>query len=235
MVDGRKDTKAGDRVAHDAEIEVLGPDCPFVSRGGLKLEGALDAFGIDPTGWNALDIGASTGGFTDCLLKCGAGHVTALDCGKGLIDWSLRNDPRVTVLENINARTMPDDVAPGPFDGIVIDVSFISLKLVFPNIPNRLVPNGVLLALIKPQFEAGRGKAPGGVVRDPEVIRNVLKSFTSPDIFNSPDPPGLIGFAPSPIPGKQGNREIFGCWRNGRPHPDPQNALKLADAPLHSK
>ncbi len=218
LVDGRPGVKAGERVSPDCKIELIKPDCPYVSRGGLKLDGALNDFGIDPDGWNALDIGASTGGFTDCLLKRGAEHVTALDVGRGLIDWSLRNDPRVTVIEKINARNLEPDLAPGPFDGIVIDVSFISLKLIFPKLPQRLKPDGIILALIKPQFEAGKGKAPGGVIRDPDIWREVLESFTpsaAPDIFKSIDPPGLLGFSASPITGREGNREFFGYWKNG--------------------
>ncbi len=234
IVDGRSGVKAGERVIPDADIEVLEPDCPYVSRGGLKLEGALDAFKIDPTGWNALDIGASTGGFTDCLLKKGAAHVIALDVGKGLIAWSIRTDPRVTVVENANARKLAPDQVPGPFDGIVIDVSFISLKLIFPNLPSRMKPHGVLLALIKPQFEAGKGKAPGGVVSDANVWRDVLESFTSPDIFASPHHPNLAGFTSSPIHGREGNREFFGLWKNGiDPLPETEITLTINNALMH--
>ncbi len=215
LVNGRRDLKAGDRVSDDVKVELLEPDCPYVSRGGLKLEGALDALNIDPSGWTALDIGASTGGFTDCLLKRGADHVTALDVGKGLIAWSLRTDDRVTVIENVNARNLALDQAPGPFDIIVIDVSFISLKLIFPNLPSRLKSSGLILALIKPQFEAGKGKAPGGIVVDPTVWREVLESFTSTDIFRCDNPPALLGFTSSPILGRKGNREFFGLWQLG--------------------
>jgi 23S rRNA (cytidine1920-2'-O)/16S rRNA (cytidine1409-2'-O)-methyltransferase len=215
IVDGRTDIKAGERVSPDAEIELLEPDCPYVSRGGVKLEGALGFFEIDPTGLHVLDIGASTGGFTDCLLKRGADHVTALDVGKGLLAWSLRTDSRVTVIENVNARNLSTDQVPGPFDLIVIDVSFISLKLIFPNLPPRLKPDGILLALIKPQFEAGKGKAPGGVVRDTTIWLGVLESFTSGEIFGGQSPPGLEGFSVSPITGREGNREFFGLWKNG--------------------
>lgn len=220
-VDGRRDVKAGDRVSPDASIEVLEGECPYVSRGGTKMEAALDAFGIDPAGWTVLDIGASTGGFTDCLLKRGAARVTALDVGKGLIAWSLRTDPRVEVIENTNARTLTPDRVPGPFDMIVIDVSFISLKLIFPLLPSRMKPDGTLLALIKPQFEAGKGAAPGGVVRDRGIWRDVLRSFTSSEIFKSSHAPTasqlpeLIELIASPIPGREGNREFFGCWRLG--------------------
>ncbi len=214
LVNGQKGTKAGERVPIDVEIKLLKPDCPWVSRGGTKLEGALDHFGLDPSGWDVLDIGASTGGFTDCLLKKGASHVTALDVGRGLIDWGLRTDPRVTVVEKLNARHLDQEV-PGPFDCIVIDVSFISLKLIFPKLVQRLKPDGILLALIKPQFEAGKGKAPGGVIVDPEIWREVLEEFVPRDIFKSDNPPGLAGFCVSPITGKEGNREFFGLWRMG--------------------
>lgn len=215
LVNGNKNVKAGEKVPFDVEIALLKPDCPYVSRGGLKLDGALDHFNIDPSSLSVLDIGASTGGFTDCLLKRGASHVTALDVGKGLIAWKLRTSPSVTLIENLNARLLQPDDAPGPFDLIVIDVSFISLKLIFPHLPSRLKPDGILLALIKPQFEAGRGKAPGGVISDPATWRDVLDSFTNPDIFsnNVKNPPGLAGFCLSPITGKQGNREFFGLWK----------------------
>lgn len=216
-ISGRLNLKSGDRFPEDVEIEVLVADMPYVSRGGLKLEGALDYFKIDPSGWDALDIGASTGGFTDCLLKRGTKSVTALDVGRGLIAWSLRSDPRVTVLENINARNLAEEQAPGPFDLIVIDVSFISLKLIFPNLPARLKSGGILLALIKPQFEAGKGKAPGGVVRDPEVWSDVLKSFESGEIFREGERMELVGFTESVIEGREGNKEFFGLWRKQHP------------------
>lgn len=228
-VDGRTDVKAGNRVGSDVEIELIEPDCPYVSRGGLKLEGALDFFKLDVSGWNALDIGASTGGFTDCLLKKGAERVTSLDVGKGLIAWSLRTDDRVTLLEKINARNLAPDQAPGPFDIIVIDVSFISMKLIFPNLPIRLKPEGVLLALIKPQFEAGKGKAPGGIVRDPEIRRDVLRSFIPKEIFKCENPPGLQGFALSPIEGRKGNREFFGLWKVGVAVPDEKEVALWID------
>ncbi len=215
IVEGKNNPKAGDRILPDTKIEIIEPDCAYVSRGGLKLEGALDHFEIDSTGWNALDIGASTGGFTDCLLKRGALHVTALDVGRGLIDWSLRTDDRVTVIEKVNARNLEPDQAPGQFDLAVVDVSFISLKLIFPKIPERLKQDGVLLSLIKPQFEAGKGKAPKGVVKDPDTWREVLKSFISPGIFENEKPPGLRSFSISPITGKEGNVEFFGMWQMG--------------------
>lgn len=215
IVDSKNNPKAGDRVLPDITIEINAPDCPYVSRGGLKLEGAFDHFEIDPTGWDALDIGASTGGFTDCLLKRGGSHVTALDVGRGLIDWSLRTNDRVTVIEKVNARNLEPGQVQGPFDLVVVDVSFISLKLIFPKIPERLKQDGILLSLIKPQFEAGKGKAPKGVVKDPDIWREVLKSFILPEIFEFEKPPGLRGFSISPITGKEGNVEFFGMWQMG--------------------
>jgi len=217
LVNGNPGVKAGEKITADAEIEILGDDCPYVSRGGLKMESALDEFQIDPSGWEVLDIGASTGGFTDCLLQKGAAHVTALDVGRGQIAWSLRTDERVTVLENINARSLTPEQVPGPYDLIVLDVSFISLKLIFPNLPERLKPSGLVLALIKPQFEAGKGKAPGGVVKDPDVWREVLEDFATDDKL---DGMGLMGFSLSGTAGREGNREFFGLWKKGIESPE---------------
>jgi len=214
-IDGFSNLKAGDRVPVDVKVNVKETDCPYVSRGGLKLEGALDHLKIDPTGMNVLDIGASTGGFTDCLLKKGAKHVTALDVGRGLIAWSLRNHPSVSLIERTNARSMTPEIAPGPFDLIVIDVSFISLKLIFPNLPDRMSDGSILLALIKPQFEAGRDKVVKGFVKDPETWREILESFITPEIFKSELAPGLAGFTRSTIKGKDGNVEFFGMWVMG--------------------
>jgi 23S rRNA (cytidine1920-2'-O)/16S rRNA (cytidine1409-2'-O)-methyltransferase len=214
-VEGRGDVKSGDKFQENVGIELLEPEHPYVSRGGVKLAGALDHFKIDPRGWEALDIGASTGGFTDCLLQRGAKHVTALDVGKGLLAWSIRTDSRVTVIENANARNLADDQASGPFDGIVIDVSFISLKLIFPLLPRRLKAEGVLLALIKPQFEAGRGKVPGGVVKDPGVWEEVLESFKAGEIFGKEGRMGLQGLSESVIAGREGNKEFWGLWKKG--------------------
>ena len=227
IVEGSPNPKAGDRVNPDIKIKLKEPDIPYVSRGGLKLEKALDHFLIDPTGFDALDIGASTGGFTDCLLKRGAKHVTALDVGKGLIDWSLRTDDCVTVVENVNARHLEPGQFPGPFDIIVIDVSFISLRLIFPILPLRLKQDGFLLALIKPQFEAGKGMAPKGIVSDPAIWSNVLTGFISPEIFKSENPPALSGFSTSTIEGKSGNREFFGLWKMG--------GDAIADSEAHSQ
>jgi len=215
LVDGKPGVKAGERVSVDCEIRVTEPDCAYVSRGGTKLEGALDHFGLEVSGLDVLDVGSSTGGFTDCALKRDAKRVTSLDVGKGIIAWSLRTDDRVDLIEGVNARNMGDDIAPGPYDLIVMDVSFISIRLILPNLVKRLKPDGHLLSLIKPQFEAGKGMAPGGIVSDPDTWRDVLETFMDDEIFGVDDPPGLVGFTASPITGKGGNREFFGYWRMG--------------------
>jgi 23S rRNA (cytidine1920-2'-O)/16S rRNA (cytidine1409-2'-O)-methyltransferase len=209
-VDGRPATKAGTPVAPDAEISLLVPDHPYVGRGGVKLEHALQVFGIDPTEWLALDIGASTGGFTDVLLRRGASRVVALDVGHGQLDWSLRSDPRVTVLERVNARVLTADQLPGDarrFDIVTIDVSFISLRQVLPAIPPLLSPGAHVVALVKPQFEAGRAEVgKGGIVRDDEVRVRVVEEVTAAALAL-----GLTraGMTESPITGMEGNREYL--------------------------
>jgi 23S rRNA (cytidine1920-2'-O)/16S rRNA (cytidine1409-2'-O)-methyltransferase len=166
-VDGEVADKAGRAVATDAAIEVVAPDHPWVSRGGVKLAAALDAFGVSPAGKRCLDVGASTGGFTHVLLERGAAQVVALDVGRGQLDWTLRNDPRVVVVEGINARNLAPGELDGPFAVVTVDVSFISLRLVLPALLPHLAAGGDLVALVKPQFEAGRGEVgKGGVVRD---------------------------------------------------------------------
>jgi 23S rRNA (cytidine1920-2'-O)/16S rRNA (cytidine1409-2'-O)-methyltransferase len=203
-------TKAGTPVAADAVIDLLQPDHPYVSRGGVKLAHALDAFGIDPVGSTALDVGASTGGFTDVLLRRGARHVVALDVGYGQIDWSLRIDPRVTVLERVNARAVTADRLPVDFrvfDLVTMDLSFISLKQVLPAVTPLLKPGGSLVALVKPQFEAGRREVgKGGLVSDPAVQARVVE-----DVAGAADTLGLsrVATIESPITGAEGNREFF--------------------------
>ena len=206
-VGGAPANKPGQNVKQDAEITVDGPDHPYVSRGGVKLAGALDQFSLEPGGLKCLDVGASTGGFTDCLLQRGAVFVTAVDVGYGQMAWKLRQDERVEVIERTNARNMDADVAPGPFDLIVIDVSFISLTLVLPNLTARLAPGGVVLCMVKPQFEAGREHVgAGGVVRDEEVRREAVDK-----VAHCLEGLGLLvrGRAQSPIKGPKGNVEIF--------------------------
>lgn len=206
-VNGQAVTKSGAAVPDGAEVAVAEPDHPYVSRGGLKLAGALDEFELDPAGLVCLDVGASTGGFTDCLLQRHAARVTAVDVGYGQFDWKLRNDERVEVHERINARHMPEDIAPGPFDLIVMDVSFISLTLVIPNLVQRLGPGGRILCLVKPQFEAGREQVgKGGVVRDPAVRRQTVdkirQHLAGLDL-------AVLGDCASPIAGPAGNKEFF--------------------------
>ena len=177
-VNNQKADKPGASFAPDVELSLRGNACPYVSRGGLKLEKALKDFGLNPAGYVCSDSGASTGGFTDCLLQHGAAKVFAIDVGYGQLAWSLRSDPRVVTMERTNIRYVtPEDLAE-PLDLSVVDVSFISLRLVLPAIRALLKPTGQVLCLIKPQFEAGKEKVgKKGVVRDPEVHRQVLDGF----------------------------------------------------------
>jgi len=182
-VNGQPAAKAGTPVPLDADVTLTAPDHPYVGRGGLKLAHALDLFGIEVAGRMALDIGASTGGFTDVLLQRGAARVVALDVGHGQLDWKLRNDPRVTVLERINARTLapadlPHDLR--AFDIITIDVSFISLRFILPVLPPLMRDGADVVALVKPQFEAGRAEVRrGGIVRDEQVQLRVVEEVAA--------------------------------------------------------
>jgi 23S rRNA (cytidine1920-2'-O)/16S rRNA (cytidine1409-2'-O)-methyltransferase len=209
-VEGAPAAKAGHLVNEGAAVSLDAPDHPYVSRGGVKLAHALDAFAIPVRERLALDIGASTGGFTDVLLKAGAARVVALDVGHGQIDWTLRNDPRVLVLERVNARTLtPDRLPPGlrEFDLVTIDVSFISLRLILPVVPPLLRPGADVVTLVKPQFEAGRHEVGrGGLVRDTRVHARVVA-----EIVEAADRVGLARVADtaSPLPGVEGNREYF--------------------------
>lgn len=206
-VDGRPGGKPGTLVAEDARVELVARDHPFVGRGGVKLEGALGLFGIDVADRTALDVGASTGGFTDCLLRRGARRVYALDVGRGLLDWSLRNDPRVVVLEGRNARYLAPGDLPEPIDLAVVDVSFISLGLVLAPLPAVLHPRGEVVALVKPQFEVGKGRVgPGGIVREPALHLEALRSAAG-----AAAAAGLHvrDACRSPIAGAEGNREFF--------------------------
>jgi len=210
QVDGQAATKAGTLVPEGSTVTLSVPDHPYVSRGGMKLAAALDAFGIDVAGRLALDIGASTGGFTDVLIQRGATKVVALDVGYGQLDWKLRTDSRVTVLERINARTLSADQLPDDtrlFGIITADVSFISLRLILPSIPPLLAPGGDVVVLVKPQFEAGRDEiGKGGIVRDAEVHARVVEEVTA-----AADTLGLerAGLIESPIAGMEGNREFL--------------------------
>jgi len=211
-VNGRALTKPGTAVPLDAFVEIERPR-PYVSRGGEKLEAALDAFGIDPAGLHALDIGASTGGFTDCLLQRGAASVVAVDVGYGQIDLRLREDRRVQVVERTNFRTLPDDAFPDGFDLIVADASFISLRTILRRAVTYLRAGGTIVALLKPQFEAGRERlGGGGVVRDPLTHRDVLREFrdAAPELGV-----GLVAAIVSPLRGPAGNVEFLLQLRRG--------------------
>ena len=206
VVDGRVETKAGTAVDGDATVTLRTPDHPYVGRGGLKLAHALDAFGIDVTGRTALDVGASTGGFTDVLLQRGAARVFALDVGHGQIDWKLRTDPRVLVIEGFNARHLTAGDLPAAVDLAVIDVSFISLRQILPPVATVLRAPADVVALVKPQFEAGRVEAGRGVVRDPIVHTRVVN-----EVIASAAAIGLahVATTESPITGQKGNREFL--------------------------
>jgi 23S rRNA (cytidine1920-2'-O)/16S rRNA (cytidine1409-2'-O)-methyltransferase len=215
-VNGEVVSKAGHPVAADADVTLIEPAHPYVGRGGVKLAHALDVFGIDPAGRAALDVGASTGGFTDVLLRRGAAHVVALDVGHGQLDWTLRNDPRVTVMERVNARGLTADQLPGEwraFQMITMDLSFISVRQVLPAVAPLLVPDGDLVVLVKPQFEAGRGEVgKGGIVHDVAIHGRVLGEATG-----AADALGLtrVALTESPITGAEGNREFFLHLRHG--------------------
>jgi 23S rRNA (cytidine1920-2'-O)/16S rRNA (cytidine1409-2'-O)-methyltransferase len=189
----------------------LKPTRKYVSRGALKLEPALDHFHVDLEGKTALDIGASTGGFTDCMLQRGAQKVYAVDVGYGQLDWKLRNDPRVIVLEKINARFLTHDQIQELADICVIDVSFISLSLILPNAIALLKPEGIILALIKPQFELQRSEVgKGGIVRDPRLHQKAQDKIVT---FVNDLGHVLVGIAPAAIKGADGNQEFFACIR----------------------
>lgn len=208
FVDGQKCDKAGTSVDEEAQIEVRGNHCPFVSRGGLKLEKALRDFGVDPTGYVCSDSGASTGGFTDCLLQKGAKKVFAIDVGYGQLAWSIRTDPRVVCMERTNIRYVTPEDLGEPLDLSVVDVSFISLKIVLPAIRNLLKPTGQVLCLIKPQFEAGKDKVgKKGVVRDPAIHAEVLENFVA---LAHELGMTLRNLTFSPVKGPEGNIEFLG-------------------------
>lgn len=206
-VDGKLADKAGMSVDRDAEITVKENLCPYVSRGGLKLEKALQLYGFSLEGAKCVDIGASTGGFTDCMLQKGASRVYCIDVGYGQLDWKLRNDERVVNMEKCNVRYLDVDTIGRDVDFISIDVSFISLKLVFPVAAQLLGENGSLVCLVKPQFEAGReqvGKK--GIVRDPDVHRQVLSNVTEYGLANGLH---VHGMTFSPVTGTKGNIEYL--------------------------
>ena len=211
-VDGRVVDKAGTKISAESEILVTGRD-RYVGRGGHKLEGALAGFGIDPTGKDCLDLGSSTGGFTDCLLQHWAGHVTAVDVGRGQLAWSLRQDPRVEVREGINARYLTSSDFPRRFDLIVGDLSFISLTKILPAAFELLQPEGVMIVLIKPQFELSPSEVgKGGIVRDPAARQKAVESIRSWVVGHGQRFDGVIE---SPLPGTTGNIEFLALLRRG--------------------
>lgn len=206
MVNGARVEKPGTPVPVSAKVSVKKPS-PYVSRGGLKLAAALDHFSIQVKGRTILDIGASTGGFTDCLLQRGAGKVIAVDVGYGQIHWSLRQNPKVKILEKKNARYLTPDDLNEPVHGAVMDVSFISLKLIVPPVSKLLLDTSFIVSLVKPQFEVGRDQVgKGGVVRDPSLHKEVVSSLSR---FFEKQGWNVIGHIPSPILGPKGNREFL--------------------------
>ncbi len=206
-VAGQKADKPGTSFEETVDIEVRGAACPYVSRGGLKLEKALRDFGVDPTGYVCSDSGASTGGFTDCLLQQGAKKVFAIDVGYGQLDWKIRSDPRVVVMERTNVRYVTPEQLGEPLDLSVIDVSFISLRIVLPVIKTFLKENGQVLCLIKPQFEAGRDKVgKKGVVREAQTHIEVLDDFVA---LTRELEFTILGLTFSPVKGPEGNIEFL--------------------------
>ena len=228
-VDGVPARKAGQEIAETSEIVVVGSAIPFVSRGGLKLDKSLRVFPISLTGRVCADIGASTGGFTDVMLQTGASRVYAIDVGYGQLDWSLRNDPRVTVMERTNARNMTPEWFSEPISFASIDVSFISLRLILPPLFHCLSEDGEVVALIKPQFEAGRGEVgKNGVVRDQAVHSRVCREIMS---FASNLGFSVKGLSFSPITGPKGNMEFLLYMQKCSPKnvPELPDFGKLAD------
>jgi 23S rRNA (cytidine1920-2'-O)/16S rRNA (cytidine1409-2'-O)-methyltransferase len=211
-VDGALVDKPGAATREDADLAVTERQ-PFVSRAGAKLAAALDRFGVDPAGRTCLDVGASTGGFTDCLLQRGARRVYALDVGRGQLDWGLRQDPRVVVLEGINVRHLAADALPERCDLVTVDVSFISLLKVVPALLPHLADGGMLLALVKPQFEVGRGAVgKGGIVRDEALRQEVIARRVEEIAALGLAPEGLMD---STVRGAEGNLEALALFRRG--------------------
>ena len=232
-VQGQKANKPGVSYEESVEIEVRSVGCPYVSRGGLKLEKALRDFGVDPTGFVCSDSGASTGGFTDCLLQQGAKKVFAIDVGYGQLDWKIRSDPRVVVMERTNVRYVTPEQLGEPLDLSVVDVSFISLRIVLPVIKTFLKPTGQVLCLIKPQFEAGKEKVgKKGVVRDPATHKEVLDDFVA---LAGELGMAILGLTFSPVKGPEGNIEFLGhltlAEREGI-CPDTQKLVEMAHVTL---
>ena len=231
FVNGQRVDKVGTAVPNDAEIEIRGATLQYVSRGGLKLEKAMQTFPLTLTGKICADIGASTGGFTDCMLQNGAKKVYAVDVGYGQLDWKLRNDERVVCMERTNARYLTHEEIPEDLDFASIDVSFISLKLIFPALYGLLREEGEIACLIKPQFEAGREKVgKKGVVRDPAVHLEVLEHFL---IHAKENHFTVLGITYSPIRGPEGNIEYLGFLRKSE-EPDAAVDLRAIVEASHS-
>jgi 23S rRNA (cytidine1920-2'-O)/16S rRNA (cytidine1409-2'-O)-methyltransferase len=230
QVDGTPHTKPGASVPRSAAVVVAEP-MRYVSRGGEKLEAALATFALDVRGLSCLDVGASTGGFTDALLAHGAARVVALDVGYGQLAWRLRNDPRVEVLERTNVRLLADDAFPEPFDLITIDTSFISLRSVVPAVIRFLCAGGAIVALVKPQFEVGRERVGNGVVRDPRLHRAVLR-----ELREALSRVGAIAVdvTVSPLRGPAGNVEFFFLLRRSGAPIDDLRIDRVVDA-AHQK
>ena len=228
-VNGQKADKPGVSYEENVDLEVRTGGCPYVSRGGLKLEKALRDFGVDPTGYVCSDSGASTGGFTDCLLQQGASKVFAIDVGYGQLDWKIRSDPRVVVMERTNVRYVTPEDLGEPLDLSVIDVSFISLRIVLPVIKTFLKPTGQVLCLIKPQFEAGKEKVgKKGVVRDPAIHKEVLDDFVA---LTQEIGFTILGLTFSPVKGPEGNIEFLAhLTLDGKSGIQPDTASVVEDA-----
>ena len=228
FVNGQRVDKPGTAVAEDAPVEVRGHALPYVSRGGLKLEQAMKTFPITLTGKTCADIGASTGGFTDCMLQNGASKVYAVDVGYGQLDWKLRSDPRVVCMERTNARYLTHEQIPQELDFASVDVSFISLGLILPALDGLLSPEGEAVCLVKPQFEAGREKVgKKGVVRDPAVHLEVLETFLHHAKENHFT---VLGITYSPIRGPEGNIEYLGYLRHGQGTPGDFSLPEIVEA-----
>lgn len=223
--------KPGIKIDADLPLEIKsGPR--YVSRGGHKLHGALSVFGIEPAGRDTIDVGASTGGFTQVLLEAGAARVISLDVGRGQLDWNLRNDERVFPIEGVNARYLDASALPFTPDLAVIDVSFISLKLILPAVVNVLGPYGEIVALVKPQFEVGRGKVGrGGIVRDRRLHREVLESLAT---FSRGKGWFVSGLGASPIKGAEGNTEFFIHLKPSDPRPISRDLSEMVEMALAS-
>lgn len=232
-VDGARVEKPGKIIAAGAELEIRSKSPAYVSRGGTKLAGALDALSLEVGGMTALDVGSSTGGFSDCLLHRGVKRIYAVDVGRGQLDWRLRNDERVIVMEGINARYLKPEDLPEKVDLVTIDVSFISLKKIIPSVVSFLEKDGILLPMVKPQFEVGREQVgKGGVVKDPALHCDVLRDIAA-FLYNA----GLEvkGIQSSPIMGPKGNREFFILSINAGPTSDPEALETLVQKAVYEK